>query len=182
VHPTAGNLTLDDIQRRLNQQISDLHLDERVAQGRERLAKYTTAGRERVGKLWADLEAIRRERRDAAAAEQEKSRSSTPGIPENKDGAHDTLPVMSSSSASTPTPTTAAWASSTASSLRNRAAQVQKPDTAAIQAAARDNAVRAGAYLSSWGSWARERGKEWRAGAAEEGEAEEGTKSREGPR
>lgn len=53
--------------------------------------------------------------------------------------------------------------------------QVQKLDTATMQAAARDNAVKAGAYLSSWGSWARERGKEWREGAQlakEEGEGE----------
>lgn len=175
-HPTAGGLSVEDIQRRLTQQVAELHLDDRVREGREVLNKYTTAGRERVGKLWADLEAMRQARREAVL-----SRSAGPAaVPENKDGAHDTLPVMAGTSANTSTSTSAAapastWAA-TAASLRERAAkvQVQKPDTAQMQAVARENAVKAGAYLSSWGSWARDRGKEWsekRSAGSNEGSA-----------
>ena len=168
-HPTAGGLSVEDIQRRLTQQVSDLHLDERVREGREVLNKYTAAGRERVGKLWAELEA-RRARREASLSSRE--RSHTP-VPENKNGAHDTLPVMGATETSTPTTssldsqpqpasssTTTTW-SAAAATLRSRAANVQKPDTAALQSAARENAAKAGAYLSSWGSWAKDKGKEW---------------------
>ena len=174
-HPTAGGLSVEDIQRRLTQQVSDLHLDERVREGREVLNKYTAAGRERVGKLWAELEA-RRARREASLSSRE--RSHTPA-PENKNGAHDTLPVMAttdtslpttsqpesqpgaaSPSSTTTTATTNTW-SAAAASLRSRAANVQKPDTAALQSAARENASKASAYLSSWGSWAKDKGKEW---------------------
>jgi hypothetical protein len=47
------------------------------------------------------------------------------------------------------------------SSIRDRASKVQRPDLSQVQASAKDGAAKAGAYLSSWGSWAKERGKEW---------------------
>jgi hypothetical protein len=181
-HPTAGGLSVEDIQRRLTQQVSDLHLDERVREGREVLNKYTAAGRERVGKLWAELEA-RRARREASLSSRE--RSHTP-VPENKNGAHDTLPVMGATDTSTPTTssldsqpqpasssTTTTW-SAAAATLRSRAANVQKPDTAALQSAARENAAKAGAYLSSWGSWAKDKGKEWNEQRRSSGNSGEG--------
>jgi hypothetical protein len=181
-HPTAGGLSVEDIQRRLTQQVSDLHLDERVREGREVLNKYTAAGRERVGKLWAELEA-RRARREASLSSRE--RSHTP-VPENKNGAHDTLPVTGATDTSTPTTssldsqpqpasssTTTTW-SAAAATLRSRAANVQKPDTAALQSAARENAAKAGAYLSSWGSWAKDKGKEWNEQRRSSGNSGEG--------
>ena len=153
-HPTAGGLSVEDIQRRLTQQVAELHLDSRVREGRDALNKSLSVGRERVGKLWADIEAMRQARREGS-----RDRTST-------DGAHDTLPVAGGSQSN------AAAAPSWTSSLRERAAKVQlqgaQLDAAQVQVAARENAAKAGAYLSSWGSWAKGRGKEWsekRAGA-----------------
>jgi Transport protein Avl9 len=162
-HPTAGGLSVEDIQRRLTQQVAELHLDERVREGREVLNKGLMVGRERVGKLWADLEAMRQARRDAARSSEQPHTAGAGG------GAHDTLPVTSGNPSAAPV-------SSWTAALRDRATKVQtqvgKTDTAAMQAAARENAAKAGAYLNSWGSWARERGKEWsdkRSGSSERG-------------
>lgn len=62
-HPCAGGLTVDDVQRRIAQQVQDLHLDERFAQGREVLGRNLAAGREKAStmfnKLYADMEALR---------------------------------------------------------------------------------------------------------------------------
>lgn len=48
-------------------------------------------------------------------------------------------------------------------SWRTRAPEIPRPavDTTQLQVAARENAVRAGAYLSSWGSWARDKSRDW---------------------
>lgn len=64
---------------------------------------------------------------------------------------------------STTTSTNANASSGSWTSWRTRAAEIPRPavDTAQIQAAARENAVRAGAYLSSWGSWARDKSRDW---------------------
>lgn len=148
-HPTAGGLSVDDIQRRLTQQVAELHLDERVREGREVLNKGLMVGRERVGKLWADIEAMRQARREGS-----RDRTS------EKESAHDTLPIIGGGTSNSVAPA-ASWTSA----IRERAAKVQAQtpqlDTGQMQAVARDNAARAGAYLSSWGSWARERGKGW---------------------
>lgn len=69
-HPCAGGLTIDDVQRRLAQQIQDLHLDERFAVGREVLGRNFAAGRERASilfnKLYADMEVMREAQRKKA--------------------------------------------------------------------------------------------------------------------
>ncbi|SPQ25100.1 ba6e927e-dfe2-4ec7-aa57-a27d465c8e43 [Thermothielavioides terrestris] len=69
-HPCAGGLTIDDIQRRITQQVQDLHLDERFAQGREALGRNLAAGREKastlLNKLYADVEAVREAQRKRA--------------------------------------------------------------------------------------------------------------------
>ncbi|KAL2431798.1 Late secretory pathway protein AVL9 [Exophiala dermatitidis] len=48
-HPTAGGLSVEDVQRRLQQTVAELHLDERVREGREQLGKTLAVGRERLG-------------------------------------------------------------------------------------------------------------------------------------
>lgn len=75
-HPAAGGLTMDDVQRRFSEQVKDLHLDERFAQGREVLERNFAAGRERaagmLNRLYSDVEYLRESQRrraeDAAAA------------------------------------------------------------------------------------------------------------------
>ncbi|KAI1881371.1 hypothetical protein JX265_000197 [Neoarthrinium moseri] len=74
-HPCAGGLTVDDVQRRIQQQVQDLHLDERFAAGREVLGRNAAAAREKAStmfnKFYADMEAMReaqRKRADEARA------------------------------------------------------------------------------------------------------------------
>lgn len=88
-HPCAGGLTIDDVQRRITQQVQDLHLDERFAQGKEALGRNLAAGREKAStmfnKLYADMEALREAQRKKAeeaklqAATSEKEKSSNGG-------------------------------------------------------------------------------------------------------
>ncbi|KAF7546407.1 hypothetical protein G7Z17_g8453 [Cylindrodendrum hubeiense] len=80
-HPCAGGLTIDDVQRRIAEQVKELHLDERFAQGREVLGRNFAAGREKasfvLNKLYADMEALREAQRrraeEARAAQGTKS-------------------------------------------------------------------------------------------------------------
>jgi Transport protein Avl9 len=151
-HPTSGGLMIEDVQRRLQQNIADLHLDERVKQGREQAGKMYEAGRERwkdgMGRFWAEIERRRSEQRGDESANRQKE-NTLPPTDSTADGA-------GTGSA----PASEAGGSWTAA-LKERASKVQAPDTAAVHAAARENAAKAGAYLSSWGSWARDKSKEW---------------------
>ena len=74
-HPCAGGLTIDDIQRRITQQVSDLHWDERFTQGKEALGRNLAAGKEKAStlfnKLYADMESVR----DAQRKKAEESRA-----------------------------------------------------------------------------------------------------------
>ncbi|KAI1345041.1 transport protein Avl9-domain-containing protein [Xylariaceae sp. FL0016] len=78
-HLCAGGLSIDDVQRRFQQQVQDLHLDERFASGKEVLGKNLAAGREKASsvfnKIYADVEAMREAQRKRA----EESRSPPPG-------------------------------------------------------------------------------------------------------
>lgn len=69
-HPCAGGLTIEDIQRRVAEQIKDLHLDERLAQGRDMLGRNIAAGREKastmLNKLYSDVEYLRESQRRRA--------------------------------------------------------------------------------------------------------------------
>ncbi|KAI1102184.1 transport protein Avl9-domain-containing protein [Jackrogersella minutella] len=83
-HPCAGGLTIDDVQRRIQQQVQDLHLDERVAVGKEVLGRNLAAGRDKAStifnKLYADMEALReaqRKRAEESQAAAEKNGSTT---------------------------------------------------------------------------------------------------------
>lgn len=69
-HPCAGGLTIDDVQRRLAQQVKDLGLDERFAVGKEVVGRNLAAGREKASavfnKLYADMELLRENQRKRA--------------------------------------------------------------------------------------------------------------------
>lgn len=92
-HPCAGGLTIDDVQRRLAQQVQDLHLDERFAVGKEALGRNIAAGKERAStvfnKLYADMEALREARRkhDEQKAAAEKNGTAPPADTKNTQAA-----------------------------------------------------------------------------------------------
>lgn len=66
-HPCAGGLTIDDVQRRIAEQVKEFHLDERFAIGKEALGRNLQAGKEKAStvfnKLYADMEALRESQR-----------------------------------------------------------------------------------------------------------------------
>ncbi|KAL2395330.1 Late secretory pathway protein AVL9 [Exophiala dermatitidis] len=221
-HPTAGGLSVEDVQRRLQQTVAELHLDERVREGREQLGKTLAVGRERVGagvaRFWAEVERQRQNRTDrssrsgsrgkttqsqgAGGASPRSSLQQGRESSERKDssgegeGPGPTSPTFSTASGGVGAGASRGVSGGWASSLRDRAArttsqwqmqwqrereekQRQRPSSegpgdpttapaaagspaatlaaSQIQAAARENAAKAGAWMSSWGSWAKER-------------------------
>ena len=153
-HPCAGGLTIEDVQRRLAQQVSELHLDERVRDGREVLNKHLATGQKRVSSafnnLWADIEAMREAQRKRAANAQ------APTIEEARDEAgmekRPTSPSGSSQQAAV-----GSWVAG------------RKPDLSNAQASVAAAGQKAGAYFSSWGSWAAEKKKDWATARQNEG-------------
>ncbi|KAK4697065.1 hypothetical protein P7C71_g954, partial [Lecanoromycetidae sp. Uapishka_2] len=140
-HPTAGNLSFEDIQRRLASQIQTLHLDDRLATSKEALNKHLATGHKKVStafsNLWADIEAMREAQRKRAEMNQlANSRSGTP----SNDYKNSENPP--------PSPRFAGRA----------------PDLTAAQASVQAAGQKAGAYISSWGAWASERRKGWAEG------------------
>ncbi|PQK10205.1 hypothetical protein BB8028_0002g05290 [Beauveria bassiana] len=146
-HPCAGGLTIDDVQRRIADQVKDLHLDERLAQGREILGRNLAAGREKASsmfnKLYSDVEYLRESQRRRADEAAVASRAS----------------VSSDKSAAT-TGTTAPSVASPTFAV----------DMTKAQATMQSVGNKAGAYMSSWASWAGEKrknstwGANWRGG------------------
>lgn len=87
-HPCAGGLTMDDVQRRIAQQVQDFHLDERFAVGKEVLDRNIAAGKEKAStvfnKLYADMEALReaqRRKHEEQKAAAERNGSTPPVTP-----------------------------------------------------------------------------------------------------
>ncbi|KAH6996449.1 transport protein Avl9-domain-containing protein [Ilyonectria sp. MPI-CAGE-AT-0026] len=118
-HPCAGGLTIDDVQRRIAEQVKELHLDERFAQGREVLGRNFAAGREKasfvLNKLYADMEALREAQR-RRAEEARAAQGDNPGGANSNAG-----------------------------------------QNAKAQQSAQSAGARAGAYMSSWATWAGEK-------------------------
>lgn len=85
-HPCAGGLTMDDVQRRLAQQVQELHLDEKWRGGREVIGKRFAEGQKRIGGfvsgVWADVEAMREAQRKKAA----ENAAAAPAAEASKDG------------------------------------------------------------------------------------------------
>ena len=148
---------MDDINRRLTQQIQDLHLDERFATSKEVVSKHLATGKKNVStafsRVLADIETQRRkyeESRRLANAAAAANGETPKGI--------------------------VSWPSSPASisttDLSNASSRGGYPkiDTAALRARAPDLTqaqAKAGAYFSSWGTWASEKRKGWGRGGAE---------------
>ncbi|KAH7165596.1 transport protein Avl9-domain-containing protein [Dactylonectria macrodidyma] len=122
-HPCAGGLTIDDVQRRIAEQVKELHLDERFAQGREVLGRNLAAGREKasfvLNKLYADMEALREAQRRRA----EEARAAQAANPQDGTNAK--------------------------SGHNGNVSNSQQP--------AQSAGARAGAYMSSWATWAGEK-------------------------
>lgn len=142
-HPCAGGLTIEDVQRRITQQVAELHLDERVREGREALGRHFSTGQKKVSAVfnsfWADIDSMRdaqRKRNEERAVQGSSS------------------PPTSMDAGSSPLPSTDAAATATTD-----------PDQKSLDTGATVTAApvsqRAGAYLSSWGSWASEKRREW---------------------
>ncbi|KAL2839172.1 transport protein Avl9-domain-containing protein [Aspergillus pseudodeflectus] len=151
-HPSAGGLTIDDVQRRISQQVADLHLDERVREGREALNRHISTGQKKVtaafNSFWADIESMREAQRKRN--EEKANQSPRPSLDRTA-----SLPVSASESS----PTTSAGGSS--SWFPNRKVAVPAVDVTQAQASVSAVGQKAGAYFSSWGSWATEKRKEW---------------------
>ncbi|KAK4983355.1 hypothetical protein LTR50_007282 [Elasticomyces elasticus] len=131
-HPCAGGLTVDDIQRRLAQQVAELHLDERFHSGRQVINSHLATGQQRVSsalnRVWADIEVMR---------EAQRKRSEQNKAVHADNSLH--TPSVGGKSPSGP--------------------RFTKPDLSQAQASVQSASSRAGAYLSSWGSWAAEKRK-----------------------
>jgi hypothetical protein len=148
-HPSAGGLTMEDIQRRLSQQVADLHLDERVREGREALNRHFSTGQKKVtaafNSFWSDIESMREAQRKrneekAIQAQAQPQRAS-----------------IDKETPASPTPSTSTSTATMDPDSRPRASV----DMAQAQASVSAASQRAGAYFSSWGSWASEKRREW---------------------
>lgn len=85
-HPCAGGLNIEDVQRRVAEQIKELHIDERFAAGRDILGRNLAAGREKASsmfnKIYSDVEYLREsQRRRAEDAQPQDDGSSDPRSP-----------------------------------------------------------------------------------------------------
>ncbi|CAI7628555.1 unnamed protein product [Penicillium glandicola] len=145
-HPSAGGLTMEDVQRRLAQQVADLHLDERVREGREALNRHFSTGQKKVSaaftSFWSDIETMReaqRKRNEEKAASQSQRTS------------------IDKESPISPTPSSQDPADASWFAGRPR----PSVDLAQTQASVSVASQKAGSYLSSWGSWASEKRREW---------------------
>ncbi|KAF1976468.1 hypothetical protein BU23DRAFT_551431 [Bimuria novae-zelandiae CBS 107.79] len=85
-HPCSGGLSIEDVQRRLAQQVAEMHLDERLQNSREVIGKQLAVGQKKVSSafdsLWAQMEAVReaqRKRQEEARLAKE-SEPSTPVV------------------------------------------------------------------------------------------------------
>lgn len=151
-HPCAGGLTIEDIQRRIAQQIAELHLDERVREGREALNRQLALGQQKVSaafnSFWTDIEAMREAQR--IKNEEKAAQSPSQSTLDNDDG-YVSLPVSETEAARTE------------GFVVPRHPRRNKPSVDLTQAQASVSAMgqRASAYFSSWATWAGEKKKEW---------------------
>ncbi|KAI9672477.1 MAG: late secretory pathway protein avl9 [Caeruleum heppii] len=150
-HPCAGGLTMEDIQRRVAQQVSELHLDERFSVGKEVLGKHLAEGQKKVtsafNTVWADIEVLRetqrkryeeRQRQNQAAGINNTSTTSPSEHPKGE-------PIIISHAS-------IVWPKTQHPAHTDFAATA----TASVQAAS----TRAAGYISSWTTWAGEKRRE----------------------
>ncbi|OJD27303.1 hypothetical protein ACJ73_01296 [Blastomyces percursus] len=148
-HPCAGGLGIQDIQRRLAQQISELHLDERVREGREALNKHLATGQKRVNfafnSFWADINQRKKNEQQRRYSEEVSTAASA--------DANSIASPRKSISTIANSPGAGSW------TFGPRKAPVV--DIAQAQATVAAAGQRASSYFSSWGAWANDRRKEW---------------------
>ncbi|GAB1193536.1 hypothetical protein APSETT444_002757 [Aspergillus pseudonomiae] len=148
-HPCAGGLTMDDVQRRLSQQVADLHLDERVRESREALNRHISTGQKKVtaafNNFWADIEAMRE-------AQRKKNEERTPQSQRSSIDKGSSPPFSPSDTASVHSTSGSSWFG---------ARKAPSVDITQAQASVSAAGQRAGAYLNSWSTWASEKRKEW---------------------
>lgn len=148
-HPTAGAMTVEDLQRRITQQIASLQLDSKVAATRENLGRHLVTGQKKMSttieKLWGDIEAIREaQRRRAEAA---KDEGNALGALERKNSLGSSMETTTERPAKPP--------------VLSRFSTPSTPDLTAAQASVTAAGQKAGAYVSSWGAWAAEKRRGW---------------------
>lgn len=175
-HPCAGGLGFEDIQRRLAQQVADLHLDERVREGREALNKHFTTGQKKVAtafnSFWSDIDAMRKRNEERSKSQQapvELDEISEKEAGNNTSNKNDTTTIASTPTSPRPSMSSNRSAATSNSNPNSWAATLasRKPpavDLTQAQASVTAAGQRASAYFSSWGSWASERRKEWQQG------------------
>jgi hypothetical protein len=154
-HPTAGGMTIDDINRRFTQQIQELHLDEKFATSREAINKHLATGSKKVSSafssVWADIEAFREAQRNRQLQQE------TAGTKRLYAALSPPPPLSPDRHEKSSTHATGLFdTSAITSGLRAKA-----PDMSHAQAAVGTAGQKAGAYFSSWGTWASERRKGW---------------------
>jgi hypothetical protein len=138
-HPCAGGLTIEDVQRRLASQVAELHLDERFNQTREVVGKRLADGRTQVTSAFNKVWADIEVMREAQRKRSEDARAAAAAAPPSE------KPPQGSAGS-----------------------RFSKPDLHQAQASVAAAGQRAGAYLSSWGSWAAEKRKTgWRSTSAQ---------------
>lgn len=144
-HPCAGGLTIEDVQRRLASQVAELHLDERFSQTREVVGKRLADGRTHVTSAFNKVWADIEVMREAQRKRTEEARAASAA-----DVGGEKSPPPSS-------------------------ARFQKPDLQNAQQSVAAASQRAGAYLSSWGTWASEKRKTgWRSTSSGTKQSEDG--------
>lgn len=137
-HPCAGGLSIDDVQRRIAEQVKELHLDERFAQGRDILGRNFAAGREKastmLNRLYNDMEQLREAQR-RRAEEAANANEASGLISSNNNSKRNSMGSTNGMSVDT----------------------AKSPETVGS---------RASAYMASWASWAGEKRKTggWGAG------------------
>ena len=149
-HPCAGGLTIDDIQRRLSQQVADLHLDERVREGRDLLNRHLSTGQKKVtaaiSSFWADIDAMREAQQKRNEEQQQRQSMTTTDELAVEQQQEETSATSSMPSVST---------------MLNLPISPPRVDLAQTQASVSSVGQKASTYLSSWTAWAGEKRKEW---------------------
>lgn len=128
-------------------QVAEMHLDERLEKSREVIGKQIAVGQQKVSsaynRLWAEMEAMREAQRKRQ--EEQKLQAEKDGKPVDegrKCKSPNTMPRLDD--------------------IDKRLGKApQAPDLAHAQANIQAAGTRAGAYLSSWGTWASEKRKGW---------------------
>ncbi|MCJ1249502.1 late secretory pathway protein avl9 [Trapelia coarctata] len=185
-HPTAGGLSIEDINRRLTQQIQELKLDERLVQSRDVLNKHLATSHKKVStafnNLWADIETLREAQRarHADARAKDLPSAANPLSPLGQAGGLTSPSSPRSDVGLLPSPSRFSYDAEGRSpatpgrGFDTAALRARAPDLSHAQAAVGAVGVKAGAYISSWGAWAAERRRGWGKPSANKGEIEGG--------